>query len=469
MTKIEDIDLPPARRSLSARLLLLAIVYVMLSEILIYVPSIHRFRVEYLESRLADGHLAVLALDASPDRQINSRLSDELLRHARSDMVVLHGYAARTLMLERRDVAKPTPSDVVDLRTLGLVEGMMQALEDVFRTEPLWIRVVGPSPKDPHTLVESVITTADLQKEIRAFSQRILGLSILISVVTAALIYVTIQILMVRPMLRLTRSMIRFRDAPEDTNRILVPEKRGDEIGIAQRALAELQDHLQQALAHRARLAALGTAMAKVNHDLRNILATVQLVADGLVNSGDYKAAKMAPRLTGAVERAERLVEQTLEFARGTPATLQRRPARLKNIIERAYGELAPALRDRLALDDHTSDGDIVAVDVSEVGRIFVNLARNAAEAGATIWTVTAEAVGPKMFITCRDNGPGIPIEARPKLFEPFSRSSKAGSMGLGMVIARDIARAHGGDLMLDAEASPGAVFKVILPAALTT
>ena len=108
MTKIDDIDLPPARRSLSARLLLLAIVYVMLSEILIYVPSIHRFRVEYLESRLADGHLAVLALDASPDRQINDRLSDELLRHARSDMVVLHGYGARTLMLERRGAAKPS-------------------------------------------------------------------------------------------------------------------------------------------------------------------------------------------------------------------------------------------------------------------------------------------------------------------------------------------------------------------------
>ena len=208
MTKIEDIDLPPARRSLSARLLLLAIVYVMLSEVLIYIPSIHRFRVEYLQSRLADGHLAVLALDASPDRMINDRLSDELLRHARSDLVVLHGYAARTLMLERRDAVTPTPSYVVDLRSLGLVEGVMQALDDVFRTEALWIRVVGPSPKDPQTLVESVITTADLQKEIRAFSQRILGLSILISVVTATLIYVTIHVLMVRPMRRLTRSTV---------------------------------------------------------------------------------------------------------------------------------------------------------------------------------------------------------------------------------------------------------------------
>lgn len=165
MTKIEDIDLPPARRSLSARLLLLAIVYVMLSEILIYVPSIHRFRVEYLESRLADGHLAVLALDASPDRRINDRLSDELLRHARSDMVVLHGYEAKTLMLARRGAGMPTPSEVVDLRSLGLVEGMMQALGDVFRTGPLSIRVVGPSPKDPRTLVESVITTSDLQRK----------------------------------------------------------------------------------------------------------------------------------------------------------------------------------------------------------------------------------------------------------------------------------------------------------------
>ncbi|MEZ5648345.1 MAG: HAMP domain-containing sensor histidine kinase [Alphaproteobacteria bacterium] len=464
MIQSDDIDLPPARRSLSARLLVLAIVYVMVSEVFIYVPSIHRFRVEYLQNRLADGHLAVLALDASPNRTINDRLTDELLRHAQSDLVILHGYGARTLMLERRDIPQPKPMFVVDLRSLDLVDGMIQAMEDVFRRKSLLIRVIGPSPKEPRLLVESVMTTDRLQTEIRAFSRRILALSIVISLATAGLIYISLQFLMVRPMRRLTQSMIRFRDVPEDASRILVPEKRSDEIGIAQRALAEMQSRLRLALAHRARLAALGTAMAKINHDLRNILATVQLVADSLTASTDPKSIKMASKLTNSVERAQRLVEQILEFARGTPATMDRQSTTLQDLIDKAYAEVAPNLRHKISLRNHIPGDLLVFVDLHEAGRIFLNLIRNAIEAGAKTWDVRANADDAMVTIICKDDGPGVPQDARRKLFEPFTHGSKAGGTGLGLVIARDIARAHGGDVIFDGTSQSGAVFKVILP-----
>ncbi|MCH7795026.1 MAG: sensor histidine kinase, partial [Proteobacteria bacterium] len=75
----KKLSLPPLAESLSARLLLLTIAFVMLAEVLIYAPSIGRFRLVYLEERLAAAHLAILALEATPDQMIGEDLKRELL------------------------------------------------------------------------------------------------------------------------------------------------------------------------------------------------------------------------------------------------------------------------------------------------------------------------------------------------------------------------------------------------------
>src|SRR5438067_3503231 len=127
-------------------------------------------------------------------------------------------------------------------------------------------------------------------------------------------------------MQRITASMMDCRDAPEHASRIIASGGRGDEIGVAERELAVLQRTVRQALGQRARLAALGTAVTKINHDLRSILATARLVTDGLAASAAPEVRRVAPRLFDAIDRAVALCTRTLDFSReGTPPLAPRR------------------------------------------------------------------------------------------------------------------------------------------------
>src|SRR5258707_10817885 len=141
-------------------------------------------------------------------------------------------------------------------------------------------------------------------------------------------------------MRRITASMTRFREDPEDASRRIVPTGRRDEIGGAEKELAMLQETVRQALAQRARLAALGAAVTKVNHDLRAILATARLVSDGLADSPAPEVRRVAPRLFEAIDRAVALCTRTLDFSREGAPPLAPTRFLLLPLIE----ELAPAL-----------------------------------------------------------------------------------------------------------------------------
>src|SRR3546814_13881629 len=84
-----------------------------------------------------------------------------------------------------------------------------------------------------------------------------------------------------------------------------------------------MQQGLRAALLKKTRLAALGTAVTKVNHDLRNILATASLISDRLAKSGDPAVRSMAPALVNAIDRALHLCAQALQFTREGPAQLE--------------------------------------------------------------------------------------------------------------------------------------------------
>src|SRR3546814_2534761 len=98
--------------------------------------------------------------------------------------------------------------------------------------------------------------------------------------------------------------MVAFRANPEMAANTRPPSGRSDEFGIAQPGLATMQQGLRAALLQKTRLAALGTAVTKVNHDLRNILATASLISDRLAKSGDPAVRSMAPALVHAIDRA---------------------------------------------------------------------------------------------------------------------------------------------------------------------
>src|SRR5262249_60724488 len=92
-------------------------------------------------------------------------------------------------------------------------------------------------------------------------------------------------------------SMMACAETPDAPSRIIVPSNRADEIGLAEMELASLQQRLRAALGHRSRLAALGEAVAKINHDLRNILSTAQLMSDRLGMSNDPQVKRTTPPL----------------------------------------------------------------------------------------------------------------------------------------------------------------------------
>lgn len=443
--------------SLSARLLLLTIAFVMLSEVVILVPSIARFRMDYLESKIAAAHLASLALEVPPDNMVDEDLRDELLRHAGSLGIVLRQPGVRALMLTRD--MPPAVDESIDLSKTPMTDEIVGALATLARSGHRMLRVVGPSPREPDIVVETIIDEAPLREAMLRYAGRVLLISIAISIVTAILVFLTLRWLLVRPMRAISESMTAFHRNPEDASRMIVPTARRDEVGQAQRALAAMQESLRASLAQKTRLAALGAAVAKINHDLRGILATARLASDQLAGSADAKVRRIAPMLLGAIDRAVELCTQTLAFVQdGTPA-----PRRSPFALSVLAAEVGAGIR--AAFSNEVPAGFTVHADEEQLYRALANLVRNAAEAGATRIAVRARAEGDDTVIEVVDNGPGLSERARSKLFQPFAGSAKSGGSGLGLAIAQEIVRAHGGDLELVASGPGETVFRLRLPA----
>lgn len=346
---------------------------------------------------------------------------------------------------------------------------IMDAFATLFREDDRILRVIGKSPKDPAVEIEVLVNEAPLRAEMLAYGGRILLLSIFISLITAVLLYLALRWLMVRPLQRITEDIMAFRRDPE-TARLLPVKGRSDEIGVVERELADMQAALQAALKQKDNLATLGTAVTKINHDLRNILATAQLLSDYLDSSDDPKVRKVAPTMMRAIDRAVALCTDTLNFTAEAPqpkvglVNLRALFGEVENALSPAgsgNGQGKPAIDWRVALDP----GLAVGADRELLFRVVLNIARNAAQAGATRIGVTAKRAPPAdTVIEIADDGPGLPPRARENLFKPFAGSARPGGTGLGLAIARDLMRAQGGDLVLVDTGSKGTVFRLTLP-----
>lgn len=452
-------------RGLSARLLWLTIGFVMLSEVLVYAPSIARFREDYLIDRLASAHLATLALEATPDNMVSEELSERLLDQVDAHVIAVRHPGDVRRLLARRSV--PMADYQCDLGAESWFELITDAFGTLLGDGSRTLRIIGPSRRDPAVTVEVLIDEAPLRAAMISFSGRILGLSLLISGVTAMLVFLSLQLMMVGPMRRLARNMVAFRAAPEVRAGVITASTRRDEIGEVTRELAAMEEAVRAALAQKTRLAALGTAVAKINHDLRNILATVQLLSDRVAQSSDPGVLKIAPSLLAAVDRAIQLCTRTLDYARDEPPPPQRARVRLAALIDEAAGVSRLLAGDRCAIETRMPPGIEIAADRDQLFRVLVNLMRNAAEAGARQLRIAASIAGEDVSITLSDDGPGLPPRARENLFQPFTGSARSGGTGLGLAIARELVRAHDGDLTLVSSTAAGTEFRIDLPRAL--
>jgi signal transduction histidine kinase len=449
-------------RSLSARLLVLTMFFVMVSEVMIFVPSVARFRMTYFENRLADGHLATVALEASATGEIEPGLADKLLTQVGARGVAFYRRDGTVLRLD--SASPPRPDFTIDITHPDIFRAIRGSFRTLLSNGNRVLRVLGPTTNGSAETVEVLLNEAPLRSEMWDFGIRILELSVVISLVTAALVYLSLQWLLVRPMRRITASMTLFGQDPEDASRVIVPRGGKDEIGQAESELAAMQETVRQALGQRARLAALGTAVTKINHDLRNILATARLVTDGLTASAAPEVRKIAPRLVDAIDRAVGLCTRTLDFSReGAPPFA---PSRF--LLRPLIDEIGPGLAlrdDTLAIDLDVPPDLTAQADRDQLYRALSNLARNSVEAGAHKLRISADCAEGSIAIEIADDGPGLPPRAREHLFRPFAASARPGGSGLGLAIARELVRLHGGDLTLVASTGTGTIFRITLPA----
>jgi signal transduction histidine kinase len=454
---------PALHRSLSARLLVLTMAFVLLGEVLIYVPSIARFRRVYLEERIAAAHLATLSLEASPDARVSETLEQELLSQAGVLSVTLREPAAE-LMLGRL----PPVRKVYDLRSAGPAAMIGNAFDTLWQGRDRTIRVIGLSPAQPEVLVDISLRERGMWNAMVGYSWRILTLSIVISLLTALLVFAALQLLIVRPLRRITDSVIAFRSRPEDASVNLPTSERQDEIGLVQTEISRMQRALRAALAHKTRLAALGTAVSKINHDLRNILASAMVVSDRLDQSQDPEVRHVTPRLLEALDRAARLCSATLNFTRVEATDPRKTRFALAPLIDEVGEALPGADGGPVRWRNEVGPEIRVLADRDQLYRVLMNLGRNAAEAlarGGGLIAITAWQDAHRTVIEMADTGPGISEAAQAHLFEAFSGSARPGGTGLGLPIAREIMRAHGGDVELAHTGDDGTVFRLILPA----
>ncbi|HXP32350.1 MAG TPA: HAMP domain-containing sensor histidine kinase [Stellaceae bacterium] len=449
---------------LSVRLLILTVLFVMLSEVLIFLPSVARYRLDYLESRLDAAHLATFALEATPNNMVSQQLANMLLAHVGAHGIILHKPNNTTLML---DAENPPHIDATyDLRGESFPMEVADALMTLEEKHNRILRVLAVAPKDPDSVVEVLLDEQPMRREMWDYGIRVLEVSIIISLLTAALLYVSLRWLLVTPLRRLIAAMMRFREDPEDAARVIVPSPRSDEIGLAQRELAAMQETVRQALRQKERLAALGTAVTKINHDLRNILSTARLMSDSLADSAAPEVRRVTPNLLAAIDRAVALCTRTLTFTREGAPPFRRSRFALGGLIEElAELEEKPG-EDGLKLVNAVSASLAVEADRDQLFRVLQNLARNAAEAGARRIEFRGRAEGDALRLEIADDGPGLPPKARENLFRPFAGSARPGGTGLGLAIAREVMRAHGGDIALQDSTGSGTVFVLTLPSA---
>ena len=455
---------------LPGKLLILTGLFVMLAEVLIFVPSLANFRVNWLNDRINAAHLAALAGDAVPGGAIPPMLRNELLSTAQVKGIAIKRSGQRRLVLPPDGDLKVDAT--YDLRPMakgfadqlrsrfGLIADAMKSLA---MSPNSTIRVLGqPTPPrgaavtaasyGNNDFVEILLPGAPLLDAMYRFGLNILGLSIIISGITAALVYLALSGLLVRPMLRLAHNMTRFREKPEDATRIIVPSSRTDEIGVTERELARMQADLAQMLQQKTRLAQLGLAVAKINHDLRNMLATAQLMSDRLAALPDPAVQRLSPKLIASLDRAIAFCNETLRYGQADEATSLRDRFKLRPLAEEV-GEGLGLPRESLAWQLDVAEDLEVDADRGQLFRILNNLVRNAIQAIETAGdqpgaiSLVARRVDVVVEIEIVDNGPGVPEKALANLFQPFRGGTRKGGSGLGLAIAAELVTAHGGQL----------------------
>ncbi len=458
----------PWPRGLSARLLLFTAFVVTVAGLFALPPTLAAYEEQWLLDRVRAGELASTIAESDPELRVSDAVAAQMFDQAGAVTVAVQVDGARRLVLPPK-APMATPY-LVDLRRQN--PGSWIAAPFFTLTSPpgSMVRVMAEPRFRKAEFVEVVLPDAPLKALLVGYFWRLAGITVFVAGLAGFFVYLFLNIFLVRPMQRITRAMEQFRADPDDPEARIVVSTRRDEIGRAELELDRMQTDLLTALASKARLAALGEAVAKINHDLRNMLTSAQMASDRLAALGDPKVAQALPRLERALDRAITLATDVMTYGKSREPAPVARPTPLRVALDSA-AEDAGLTPSGVALETVIDPREQVLADPDQLHRILTNLLRNAREAvegapdrgGKGRVFVELHRGDGVSILRLSDDGPGVPARAQANLFQPFVGSVRRGGTGLGLAIARELAQGHGGDLMLVETGPGGSVFDLSL------
>ncbi len=459
----------PRGLGLSTKLLLLTAAFVLLAEILIFPPSAANYRLRWLEDKLNTAAMVGILLIKSDTGELPRQAQDEILQTTGAHAIAVRESGASRLLVVAD--MPPAVDEQIDLSSAGNpLTAISSALSTLVSGGDRILRIFG-KVGDSDMEFEIVIPDRGLREGLLVYSRNIALLSLLISVITATLVFTAINRVMIRPVRAMTRSMLAFAREPDNPERIIRPEARGDELGIAERELAAMQAELHKTIGEQKHLADLGLAVSKINHDMRNVLASALLISDRLATVKDPSVQSFAPKLVRTLERAVNYTQGVLAYGQAQEAPPARRHLRLAQLVDEVASLLDLGGDGVEFINEVAPDLEIDA-DAEQLFRVLNNLCRNAVQAMANAadpsvvcrLTVSAWREGAVTHIRVHDTGPGLPKKARENLFSAFRGSARAGGTGLGLAVAHELVRAHGGTIELVESHGGSTLFEIAIP-----
>lgn len=444
--------------------------FVMLAEVLIFVPSIASMRLSWLQDRLNTAAAAGVVIDGL-QAQLPRSVQDDTLVATGARVIVLRKEGSSRLLAA--DDMPPGVDDQIDLADVPRLEAIAGAFRTLLFGGERIIRVFGPVG-DSDMTIELVMNDTRLRKAMLSYAANVFAISLAISLMTGILLYVALNRMLVRPIRRLANNMQDFSDRPEDPQRVFDAGQGEDELSVAGRHLAAMQVELQKTLRQQKNLADLGMAVSKINHDMRNILSSAQLISDRLVEVDDPLVRNVAPKLLRTIDRAIGYTGEVLAYGQPVESAPRRRLVALEPLAHEVRDMLAIGPESGIEFSIRIPPATEVDADGEQLFRIVHNLCRNAVQAllgaesspdnASRHVTISAQRIGDAVSITVDDNGPGMPQKARENLFAAFRGSARSGGTGLGLAIARELVLAHGGTIALVEKPSPGTRFLIEIP-----
>lgn len=460
-------------RGLQKKVIGLTIIFVMIAEVLAFVPSVANTRLRWIEGRLNTAAAASVVIDGQEYTELSDKIQSDALMTTGTKAIILRKDGTSRIVAS--EDMPPAISNSYNLDDTGPITAIMDAFDTLLFGGDRIIRAYGSVGEDNDFQIEVILEDKQLRYDMLIYSRNVLFISLIIAAITAGLLFFTINKLMLQPIRRITSSMQNFSDNPEDATRIIKPAKGDDELWLAEQHLSAMQTHLHTTLRQQKRLADLGLAVSKINHDMRNILTSAQLISDRMANVDDPMVKRFAPKLLQTIDRAVSYSSEVLGYGQAQEAEPKRRVVRLLTLAEEIKDALETDIQDSaIEIVTDVSEKLEINADSEQLFRVIYNLSRNSIQALKSDYDadpaivkrlcLVASMEGGDVCIAIDDTGPGMPERAKEHLFKPFRGSTRAGGTGLGLAIAKELIQAHGGDIILVEKSTPGTRFEITLP-----